>query len=165
MAIVALLVAACSDPSSSQPSATSATGGTTNYSKELAFSQCVRSDGVPNFPDPQSNGSFVVKSSALGVSQSVVDAAEQSCSHLLPNGGQATSTQQEKSVQTALLYAKCMRAHGVPNYPDPQVSANGSITISGPGLDPNSPQFQAARRACKSLRPSGLNGYASGLNG
>jgi hypothetical protein len=54
-----------------------------------------------------------------------------------------------------------MRAHGVPNYADPTVSNSGngfSITnhmSSGSGVDPKSPVFHAAARACRSRLPGG----------
>jgi hypothetical protein len=58
-----------------------------------------------------------------------------------------------------LKYAECMRAHGVRNFPDPTQAGNGvSLSVSGSvgsGLDPNSPQFQSAQRACQSLLPQG----------
>jgi hypothetical protein len=49
-------------------------------------------------------------------------------------------------------FARCMRAHGVPDFPDP----NGQSGQLGPssGIDPNSPQFQAALNGpCESLAP------------
>jgi hypothetical protein len=45
-----------------------------------------------------------------------------------------------------------MRSHGVPNFPDPQFSGGG-VRIGGTGLDPNSPQFTAAQKACQSKLP------------
>ena len=53
-----------------------------------------------------------------------------------------------------LKYSQCMRAHGVPDFPDP--GAGGKLQISihpGSDLDPQSAVFQAAQRACASLRP------------
>lgn len=52
----------------------------------------------------------------------------------------------------ALQLAKCMRAHGVPNFPDP--SARGGIDLDGTGLNPQSPAFQSARHACKRFLPN-----------
>lgn len=60
----------------------------------------------------------------------------------------------------ALAFAKCMRSHGEPNFPDPSrkgSSVQETIT-SGSGVDPNSPQFTAARNACRHLLPN--NGVA-----
>jgi len=53
----------------------------------------------------------------------------------------------------AAKYAQCMRAHGVPDFPDP---VNGGFQIAatpGSDLDPSSPQFVAADAACKALSP------------
>lgn len=47
---------------------------------------------------------------------------------------------------TALDFARCMRAHGVPNFPAP--TALGSNALA-PGIDPNAPQFQAAETSCE----------------
>lgn len=64
-------------------------------------------------------------------------------------GGSSDSTK-------LVRYAQCMRQNGVPSFPDP---VNGQlqlrVTKGGP-LDPSSPQFQAAQKACKSLEPPGL---------
>jgi hypothetical protein len=45
-----------------------------------------------------------------------------------------------------------MRAHGVPDFPDP----NGQAGQLGPGsgIDPNSPQFQSAEKDCQKFIPS-----------
>jgi hypothetical protein len=59
---------------------------------------------------------------------------------------------------TELAYAKCMRDHGISDFPDPQ--PGGGIGISGDrggDLDPDNPQFQAAADACKSLLPTPSN--------
>ena len=48
--------------------------------------------------------------------------------------------------------SRCMRSHGVPNFPDPQFqTAPGGgfgVKIGGPGVNPSSPAFQAAQKAC-----------------
>lgn len=52
----------------------------------------------------------------------------------------------------ALKFADCMRAHGVPNFPDP--SAGGAIDITPQsGINPQSPSFQAAQHACSRYAP------------
>jgi hypothetical protein len=51
-----------------------------------------------------------------------------------------------------LAFSKCMRAHGVTNFPDP----NGrGINIGGTGINPRSPSFAAAQSACFKLMPGG----------
>jgi hypothetical protein len=67
-----------------------------------------------------------------------------------------TAAQQRQALSQALKFSACMRAHGVPSFPDP-TTRNGGVTISlgGSGMNPNSPQFQSAQRACRSLMPGG----------
>jgi hypothetical protein len=60
----------------------------------------------------------------------------------------------------ALKFSVCMRSHGEPNFPDPEISSSGggtSIRIHvtpSSGIDPGSPVFQAAQRACKAFSPA-----------
>ena len=64
------------------------------------------------------------------------------------------STLSQSSVQKALAYSRCMRAHGVLKFPDP----NSSGAIPKVSLQElNSPQFQAAERACQRLLPAGTD--------
>jgi hypothetical protein len=56
---------------------------------------------------------------------------------------------------TGLKLAACMRSHGVPNLPD-SATAGGGVTIqAGSGIDPASPAFQQAEKACRKLLPGG----------
>ena len=61
-----------------------------------------------------------------------------------------------KGPASTLAHAECMRSHGVPDFPDP-----GPIHIdvgTHPDLDPSSPAFVAAQKACLSLQPGGTAG-------
>jgi hypothetical protein len=145
---IALLAAACGGGGSSP--AASATGGSAQYQKELAYSQCMRSHGVPNFPDPDSQGNLPpLQQGRNGVSPQAVQSAENACRHLQTSGGPGTPQQQAKLTQ-GLNFARCMRAHGVPNFPDP-TAVNGGMGFNLSGLDLHSPQYQSATRACQSL--------------
>jgi hypothetical protein len=67
------------------------------------------------------------------------------------NGGAADDPGQASAVK----YSKCMRSHGVTNFPDP---VNGRLTIvgkPGDGLGPDSPTFKVAEKACRSLQGAG----------
>src|SRR5882672_2698958 len=129
-----------------------------------AYSACMRKNGVANFPDPDSSGRIKLTfgRSASGATTGVdtnspqFAKAQQACQRLLPNGGKPSAQAQQKEVQQALKFAQCMRSHGVPKYPDPQVSSGGGMnqTINpNEGVDPGSPQFQAAQKACQKLVP------------
>jgi hypothetical protein len=69
--------------------------------------------------------------------------------HSTPSTGLSSGTRSLSGVTVA--FAKCMRSHGVPHFPNP----NGNRPVFGPGsgIDPTSPQFQHALGACKFLAP------------
>jgi hypothetical protein len=141
----ALLAAACGGGGTS-----STAGGSTYYQKAVAYAQCMRSHGLPSFPDPDSQGQFPpVQEGRNGVSQQAVQSAQNSCRHLQPGGGAGTAQQQQGKLTQALNYSRCMRAHGVPDFPDPSTS-NGGMGFNLSGVDTNSPQYQSANRACQS---------------
>jgi hypothetical protein len=61
----------------------------------------------------------------------------------------------------AVAYSACMRAHGVPNFPDPKISTHGTGTSVAIGITPaisGNPHFQTAQRACVSLLKGGGRG-------
>jgi hypothetical protein len=135
------------------------------------FAACMRSNGVPNFPDPNSSGTVSIgPSSGIDPSSPKFQAAQQKCRKLLPNGGQPTPAQIAKLQAGALAFSKCMRSHGVTNFPDPNFSAGGGIGIrirpgSKGGLDPNNPTFQKAQQACQGKLPFGKGGGTTSSGG
>ncbi len=119
----------------------------------LKLSRCMRAHGVPNFPDPSSNGSLQLNSSSgVDPNSPQFRSAMQACQKVLPNGGKQSPQEMAKARQQALAFSACMRKHGVKDFPDPQFSA-GRVSIrmragAGSDLNPQSPAFQAAQRAC-----------------
>ncbi len=132
----------------------------------LAFAGCMRSHGVPDFPDPTASG--VVRLGArVDPSSPAFQAAQKACDKLLPRGakgGVPSPAEQAKMQEGALKFSQCMRTHGVPSFPDPGVSGGGVKIEKGSGIDPNSPQFKAAQRTCQSdlPRPPGASGGPGG---
>jgi hypothetical protein len=124
----------------------------------VAFAHCMRSHGVPSFPDP-SGGRIELHAtpgSALNPNSPQFKAASKACRSLMPQHEVSPAQAAEAQAQ-ALKFSVCMRAHGVPKFPDPVVSGAGiQLTIKqGSGIEPNSPQFQAAQKTCQSLMPAG----------
>ena len=122
----------------------------------LAYARCMRAHGVPDFPDPNSNGQFNVDPHSASSQET---AADHACHHLLTTGRQANAAQQQHMLGQLVKYAQCMRAHGVPNFPDPDTSGGGIGEHAGMGFDTrginvNSPQFQSANHACQHLANS-----------
>ena len=139
-----LAIAACG--SSSKSSGTAAAGG----SGRLAFSTCMRSHGVPNFPDPSPNGGALIgPNSAINPQSPAFQSAQQSCQKLLGGGGtpQPFSESQKLAI---IATSKCMRAHGVPDYPDPTLSATRPrVSLELPAtINPQAPAFLKAAKAC-----------------
>lgn len=163
LTVMTPLAAACGGSAAHGADDSSTAGASSAYQAELAHAQCMRSHGVPHFPDPpapgSSSGGLIPDSAYQGVSQSTVDAAKSACQHLLPNGGQVSPAQQQQMLSQAVTYAKCMRSHGVPNFPDPQGNVKGVVSpfsLEHSGVDTNSTQYQRASQACQKDLPSRL---------
>lgn len=159
LAVLAILLGACSSSGSSADSPSGASGSSTPQAGSspgsspggaVAFAQCVRSHGVPDFPDPQ-NGHFLI--SGADQNNPNFHSAVQACQHLLGPGGASNGGGANNSA--LLTFAHCMQTHGVPQFPDP--TANGGIGLPQ-GVDPNSTQFQKAWQECQSDLPGNLQG-------
>jgi hypothetical protein len=152
---LALLVSACGGSPSSAGSggSTNVAASTNNPStseKALAFASCMRAHGVSNFPDPNNSGQFnKVALARLAASNSKFLSAQSACKHLLPS---PSATQQRQTAAQALLFSRCMRAHSVTNFPDPDSTGRIPDPASF-GIDQGSPQFETANQACGKYRP------------
>lgn len=117
------IVAALSACGSSDPSSTSGSAH-----QGVKFAECMRRNGVGDFPDPGPSGSFtidgIVNGSSVNPNTPAFKQALSTCEHLEPAGfiGTKRSPQQQ---QAALKFAQCMRQNGVPDFPDP--TPNGPI--------------------------------------
>ena len=158
MAAAALLTAACSGSPSSAGSGRSPHAGGSANSQGLAYSRCVRSRGVPDFPDPDSSGQ-IPKEAAIRalrrVSDSLAKAATNACANMNPAGqGSPALTAQQQ--QDYLQATACMRSHGITDFPDPTFPG-GRVNFSVPAsIDTKSRQFIQAARTCTRLIPAGL---------
>jgi hypothetical protein len=171
---LALLAAACGGSRASSGSDGSAnTGGSTTSASYVAYSACMRSHGVPNYPDPDSSGQLPKPDAHhLGVSTTQLQASQRTCQHLLPNTGRAINAGSisqcmmaddcpQALVQHLLTeersFAGCMRSHGVPNWPDPITDSQGrpafAISISKDGFNPYSKPIWAKGNECSHLMP------------
>lgn len=144
----------------SHPTTANGSTSASGHGSPLAYSRCMRTHGVPNFPDPtvRSGGGFGF-SFPQGVDprSPQFQAADRACKSQLP-GGHFTPAQQQQAMAAALRVSQCMRAHGIKDFPDPN-NQGGTAIKAGPGsdLDPNNPQFKAANAACQHLMPGPKN--------
>jgi hypothetical protein len=147
----AFALTACGSSSRRPTSAASADAAS------LAFSACMRSHGVPNFPDLSRSGLRIEASgqtlsiNGVTVNAPAFVAARAQCERYVPHV-QASPAQVAQQTRQGLQFARCMRRHGVPNFPDPKVtvgaSGNGVVDLRHSGLNFSSPAFKAATAAC-----------------
>jgi hypothetical protein len=159
MAAAALLTAACSASPSAAGSGGSPDGEGATSSQLVAYTQCMRSHGVPDYPGPGSSGQMpkITSGQQVGVSDSRLTTAQGTCQHLWPYQA-PTQAQLRQQLTDDLKFAQCMRSHGVPGMPDPTNSdghAEFVISISKDGFNPHSPQILAKARACEHVLPAG----------
>lgn len=117
----------------------------------------MRTHGVSNFPDPSSNGTLeITPSSGLDPTSPAFQAAQKACGGGPSNGGPPQMSESQRLA--ALHFSKCMRANGVPNFPDPadHASAGGGPVLSVRGMlfagttafNPRTAAFKHAAVAC-----------------
>ncbi len=115
--------------------------------KAVKFAECMRANGVSEFPDPDASGQMTIdgiaNGSSVDTSSPTFDRAFSACKHLEPPG--FTGTRVTAQQRTARLeFAQCVRENGVPDFPDP--------TPNGPLVDTNRIPSAAATGGMSSLR-------------
>jgi hypothetical protein len=144
-----LALAACG--SSSNP------GTSASMDAALKFSRCIRAHRVSDFPDP-SGGQGAIAINPKEAQSPVFQSAQQACRHLMPTKGPPPHMTASE-LSRAFTFARCMRAHGVPSFPDPtqgtRPSSGGPVLVLqgmlfkvGPGTDPKSPTFRRSIERC-----------------
>ena len=122
LAMVALLSAGCSNAAAQTGTASSGGSNTSNRAQAVKFAQCMRKNGVRDFPDPDASGELTVDGIANGSSLDTNSAAFKqaiaACKDLQPPGftGRKRSAQEQEA---ALKFAQCIRDNGVKDFPDP----------------------------------------------
>jgi hypothetical protein len=156
--VVAAIAAGCG--SSAPPSAPSSAGDGAPGQAAYRFAACMRSHGIANFPDPvvkTSGGSTQV---AIAINPSIsgqpaFNSAQAACNHILPKGGSGpdgTPAQRRARTVALIAFARCLRAHGFPNFPDPDATGNLSQQmISRAGINLRTPALLHAGRSCASV--------------
>jgi hypothetical protein len=160
LTLVALAATACGSGSPKSSTTTTAPAGAAGSSGPLSgflqqavkYAQCMRAHGVTNYPDPPGNGAQPINPAGVDTNSATYRAAAQACQKYAPPGANDPNQQANARTQ-ALKFARCMRAHGEPKFPDPPANnaSGGKQSVTQFGIDPNTPTFQAANRACSSL--------------
>jgi hypothetical protein len=153
LAIGAVALAACG--SSSKPSSSGSAG-----TQAVKYANCMRANGVPKFPDPGSSGALPNPATPA------FRAAEKACAKLQPVGLHLHGPPEPSAAElrAALTFARCMRAHGFSQFPDPLTTVSDVATLTlgpgeyfpaiGNGTEVQSPAFRQTAKACGVQLPS-----------
>ncbi len=120
----------------------------------LAFAECMRSNGVTNYPDPSSNG-HPQSIDQIDPNSSTFLRAYKGCQKYAPNGEVGPPAPTAAQLGFALAFAQCIRKHGFPQFPDPLTTYGPGFTL-GRGeyfplmstIEVQSPAFMQAAKAC-----------------
>ncbi len=157
LATVALIGAGCSNEPAEDGTAGNTSGAARG--KGVKFAECMRDNGVAEFPDPDASGELtidgVLNGSSLDPNGSAWKAATAACKDLQPPGftgeGKVSAAEQD----TRLQFARCIRENGVRDFPDPVngqplVDTNRIPSSAEPG---GMSSLNAAMQACRDLGP------------
>jgi hypothetical protein len=158
-AALALAVTGCDGSGDSK---SSSSGSKVNPALEQAvkYAQCIRENGVTDFPDPDKNGRFVIAAGGPDRSSPQVKKAKQACKSQEPPGVEDDPAQIAQAQKEWLKFAQCMRRNGIPDFPDPQ---DGRLLVPKDRINVNTPQFKKALNACRDV--SHVGGGSENGNG
>jgi hypothetical protein len=159
LALISVISAGCSNAPAD--TGTGSGGGNTNAAtreQAMKFAQCMRDNGVSEFPDPDASGALTIdgiaNGSSLDTNTAAFKQALSACKDLEPPGftGGTRSPEQQKA---ALKFAQCMRDNGVKDFPDPTedgplIDTTRIPSAAGRGAR-NIPGFDAAVDKCRDL--------------
>lgn len=134
---VAVILAATAAVSACGSSGNSGGSASARRNAGIAFADCMRSHGVPNFPDPGSGGGIQIPS-GTNPQAPAFQSAQRACQKLLPGGGPPPHASEQQKLRLFAM-SRCMRAHGVTGFPDPVSTppsgppAGGGIAFGAPG--------------------------------
>jgi len=154
LAGIALLATACGGGASSHVGAggTSAAGGRRPY---LAYSRCMRAHGAPFWPNPSAREErggvymYPITAHILALENGPSwNAALSACAKQAPGQLPFTEAQLAAARTRLMKLTLCMRSHGFPSWPDPEISPNQIGFLPPRGADPGNPKYKAAAQAC-----------------
>ena len=153
---LSLLASACG---SSSPSTPSSSGST--LPPAVKFAQCMRANGVPNWPDPSSSGR-PQSLNQIDANAPAFQRAYTACRKDAPRGQPGPPAPTAGQLRFALTFARCIRKHGFPQFPDPLTTYGPGFTLGqGMYFPVNgtyrllSPVFMQAAKTCGVQLPSG----------
>jgi hypothetical protein len=167
LVVVAVSLAGCGgSPSNgvaslgSTPTTSPSSAAQTTGANALRFANCMRSNGITNYPDPSNNGR-PQSLSHMDLNSPTFLRAYQACRKYAANGGVGPPAPTAAQLRAALAFAQCMRKHGFPQFPDPLTTYGPGFTLGRGEYFPDisttdqSPAFTQAAKACGVQLPAG----------
>ncbi len=156
-----MIAAGCggNSPSSGSLSGAAAAAKGSPGASAYQYSACMRHHGVSNFPDPVVKSSANGSSVSIGINPSIsgqpaFNTAQKACQHIIGsprNGPDGSPAQRQARTQALIAFARCLRSHGFPNFPDPDATGQLSAEmITKAGIDFHTPALLTAGKSCAS---------------
>ncbi|WP_229908216.1 hypothetical protein [Amycolatopsis oliviviridis] len=159
-------IASANPPAAVAPSASSAApqadGKSAFYDAQLAYTQCMRKEGLKDWPDPLLSGyadwtkiEVIQEQEERKDSQTKLGDAMQACKEPMQKAMQLEPEKDQQKVYESLLaHAQCMRANGVSKFTNPTMQngiaqPGGDPSPADPQLSTNSPAYKQAETACR----------------
>ncbi|WP_454787885.1 hypothetical protein [Mycolicibacterium lutetiense] len=130
------------------------------------YSECMRANGVADFPNPNAEGQF--PDGGVSVDKATWQNAVGACANLQPPGWSADAQRTAAQQDAALGFAQCVRDHGVPDFPDPATARDPLIDTSKMRGDVSAssiPELKPAVAACNSYFTAALPPVGTGRPG
>jgi hypothetical protein len=159
LAVVALIGAGCSNDSDSDGAGNDAAA---NQTEALKFAECMRENGVSEFPDPDASGGLtidgVLNGSGLDPNAPAWKTAIGACKDLQPPGFTGDDEVSDAERETRLEFAQCIRDNGVKDFPDP---ADGEPLVDTNRIPSAATEggmsiLNAAMQTCRDRAPAGV---------
>lgn len=146
-AALALTVAGCGGSGDAKVGSSSSTASSA-LEKAVKYTQCMRENGVTDFPDPDKNGRFMIAAGGPKRDSAQFKKAQQACKSQEPPGIQDNPAERAQDQKEWLKWAQCMRKNGIQSMPDPQ---DGRLLVPRDRINTNSPQFKKALNTCRDV--------------
>jgi hypothetical protein len=154
---LALTVAGCGGSGDSGDSKAGSSGSNSTVEQAVKYAQCMRENGVTDFPDPDKNGKFVIAAGGPNKNSPQVQKAKQACKAQEPPGLKDSPAEVAKEQREWLKFAQCMRQNGIRDFPDPK---DGKLLVPRDRINVNTPQFKNALKACRNVNGGGGSEHA-----
>lgn len=114
--------------------------------KAVAYAQCMRKNGFPDFPDPDAEGRILLRPRLDDRSAPAFRAAHAACNNLAPEGWASERPDPERRAKL-LGFARCVRDEGIADFPDPGSAGQFDFaTIT------DSPKLKSAMETCRQAK-------------